>query len=82
MQKTTLTSKGQITIPKPIRESLHLHSGDKVEFILTQKNEVLLRPVTKKAKDLFGILHKPGRKSATVEQMDAAITQKIKDEFQ
>ncbi|HID81888.1 MAG TPA: AbrB/MazE/SpoVT family DNA-binding domain-containing protein [Chromatiales bacterium] len=82
MQKTTLTSKGQITIPKPIRESLHLHSGDKIEFILTQKNEVLLRPVTKKVDDLFGILHKPGRKSVTVEQMDAAIKQKIKDEFQ
>lgn len=81
MQKTTLTSKGQITIPKPIRKSLHLHSGDKVEFILTKKNEVLLRPVTKKVDDLFGILHNPERKSVTIKQMDDAIKQTISDKF-
>jgi len=48
LQQTTLTSKGQITIPKFVRDSMALHAGDKIEFVLTENNEVLLRPVTKK----------------------------------
>nr|MBC8379657.1 AbrB/MazE/SpoVT family DNA-binding domain-containing protein [Planctomycetota bacterium] len=33
MALATLTSKGQVTIPKTVRNSLHLHAGDKVEFV-------------------------------------------------
>ena len=47
MQQATLTSKGQITIPKLVRDSLALHAGDKIEFILTHNNEIILKPVTK-----------------------------------
>ena len=56
MALTTITSKGQITIPKSIRDSLNLLPGDKVEFVITQANEVILRPITKKVDDVFGLL--------------------------
>lgn len=39
----TVSSKGQITIPKPIRESLGLKEGKKVVFIL-EKNEAVMVP--------------------------------------
>lgn len=81
MQKTTLTSKGQVTIPKNIRDIIGLHTGDKIEFIITEKNEVLLRPITKKVDDVFGVLHKPGRNAVTVEEMDVAIKQKVRESF-
>lgn len=81
MQKTTLTSKGQITIPKKVREALGLHLGDKIEFVITDKNEVLLRPITKKVDEMFGLLYQADRKTVSVEQMDASIRQKMQDSF-
>lgn len=54
MTLATLTSKGQVTIPKAVRESLQLHAGDKVEFVITEKREALLRPITRKVDEVFG----------------------------
>ncbi len=78
MAVATLTKKGQVTIPKAVRTSLGLHSGDKLEFVITETGEALLRPVTKKVDEVFGRLHKPGRKPVSVEEMDAAIKQKMR----
>lgn len=81
MALATLTSKGQITIPKSVRDSLHLHEGDKVEFVIIESKEALIRPITKKVDDVFGRLHKPGRKPVSVEKMDAGIRKKMKAAF-
>jgi len=81
MSLATLTSKGQVTVPKKIRDSLRLHTGDKIEFIITETKEALLRPVTKKVDDVFGKLHKPGRKPISVEEMDSVIRQKMQASF-
>lgn len=81
MQQTTLTSKGQVTIPKNVRDSLGLHVGDKIEFVMTERNGVLLRPITKKVDDVFGLLHQASKKSVSIEDMDAAIKQKIRESF-
>ncbi|SJM89930.1 Transcriptional regulator, AbrB family [Crenothrix polyspora] len=82
MQQTTLTSKGQVTIPKNIRDYIGLHAGDKIEFVITEKNEVMLRAITKKVDDMFGALYKPGRSPVSIEDMNAAIAQKIRKDFQ
>ena len=79
MTLATLTSKGQVTIPKSVRDSLRLHAGDKIEFIINESREVLVRPVTKKVDDVFGRLHKPGRKPVSVEKMDDGIRRKMKE---
>jgi antitoxin PrlF len=73
MTLATLTSKGQITIPKSVREGLRLHTGDKVEFILSDGEEVRLRPVTRKVDEVFGRLHKAGRKPVSIEALDEGI---------
>jgi len=41
---TTLTSKGQVTVPKNVRDYLGIGPGSKVSFELTPKGDVLLRP--------------------------------------
>ncbi len=73
MAQTTVTSKGQVTIPKAIREALSLFAGDRVEFILTEDNEALVRPVTKRVDDVFGRLYKEGRMVVSTEEMDIAV---------
>lgn len=78
MTTATLTSKGQITIPKEIRDRLLLHSGDQLDFQLTGQGEVLLKPVTRHVDEVFGRLSKPGQKALMPAEMDAAIQQRIK----
>ena len=81
MHQTTLTSKGQVTIPKFVRDSLALQTGDKIEFVLTEKNEVILRPITKKVDEVFGCLFKADRPAVDIAEMDALIKQKIRADF-
>jgi antitoxin PrlF len=77
----TLTKKGQLTVPKPIRDSLGLHTGDKVEFIINKSGAALFRPVTRKVDDVFGRLYKSERKPLSVKQIDAVIRQRTKANF-
>ncbi len=79
MAQATITTKGRITIPKPVRDSLHLHSGDKVEFIVQGEKEALVKPVTKAIAEVFGRLHKSGRPRKSVAQMNEAITGSLKE---
>jgi antitoxin PrlF len=81
MTLAILTSKGQVTIPKQVRDSLQLHTGDKVEFVITEKREALLRPITKKVDDVFGRLHKPGRKPVSIEKMNDGRRHKMQENF-
>lgn len=81
MALATLTTKGQVTIPKKIRESLKLHTGDKIEIIVTEKREAIIRPISKKVDDIFCKLHKPGRKAVSLEAIDDEIRNRMKDKF-
>ncbi len=47
---TTLTSKGQVTIPKSVRELLGLKPGSSVEFQLTEEGEVMLKPAQRQGR--------------------------------
>jgi AbrB family looped-hinge helix DNA binding protein len=78
MVSATITSKGQITIPKAVRNSLHLHSGDRLEFIVHGQSEATLKPMTKSVDDVFGQCFKHGRKVKTVEEMSEAISRRMK----
>ncbi|MBW2689698.1 MAG: AbrB/MazE/SpoVT family DNA-binding domain-containing protein [Deltaproteobacteria bacterium] len=82
MSLATITTKGQVTIPKDIRESLKLHAGDKIEILVTANGEAIIRPVSKKVDEMFCKLHKPGRKAVSVDSMNNAIQERMKDKFQ
>ncbi len=47
IQPTTITQKGQVTIPAPIRRALGLNKGDQVKFTITKKKIVQLKPAKK-----------------------------------
>ena len=65
----TLTSKGQTTIPKEIREFLGMKSGDRMTFTLMPDRTVVMRIKNKSITQLAGMLHKKGRKPVPVEQL-------------
>jgi len=81
MTMATITTKGQITIPKSVRDSLKLHSGDKIEFIVTDKMEAVMRPISKKVDEVFGRLNRPGMKAVSVEELNQAIKKRMKDRY-
>ena len=72
MPTATVTSKGQITIPKSVRDELGLRVGDRVAFRTLEDGQVVVEPETVDFRDLKGIL-KPSRTGVTLEDMDAAI---------
>jgi antitoxin PrlF len=72
MLESTITAKGQTTVPRDIRAALGLKPGDKLRYLVLEDGQVRIlkqRPAT----DLSGLLHRPGQKALTVEEMDAAI---------
>lgn len=77
MVTATITSKGQITIPKAVRDSLHLRSGDRVEFLVHGQTEAVMRPITKSVDEVFGKLHKTGRSRKTVDEMNDAVARRM-----
>ena len=72
MPSTTLTSKGQVTIPKTVRDELGLRVGDKVAFRVLEDGTVVVEPETVELFDLKGIL-RPRRKGVTIAEMDEVI---------
>lgn len=42
---TTVTSKGQVTIPKPVRDRLGIAPGNSVEFLIGADNQVVLSKI-------------------------------------
>jgi len=65
----TLTSKGQTTIPKEIRDGLSMKAGDRMTFTLMPDGTVVMRVKTKSVTELAGMLRKKGRKPVPVEQL-------------
>jgi len=67
----TITSKGQITLPKSVRVKLRLEAGHRLEFIETDAG-FLVKPATRDIRALKGILQKP-RRPVTIEAMNQAL---------
>lgn len=70
MDATTLTRKGQVTIPAHIRARLGLKQGDKVAFV-EEGGKIVLVPVPSSVESAFGLLK--AQKSVTLEEMERAV---------
>lgn len=81
MPDSKLTSKGQTTIPKVIREHLKLKSGDRIQFVIDAKGMVLMKPATVDISALNGLLYREGRAAVSVEEMDEAIESAVADDY-
>ncbi len=72
MSAATITSKGQVTIPKDVRSRLGVGTGDRVEFVEIQAGVFQIVAATQDVRFLKGIVAKPA-KPVTLEGMDRAI---------
>ncbi|MBA2593769.1 MAG: AbrB/MazE/SpoVT family DNA-binding domain-containing protein [Pseudomonadota bacterium] len=70
----TLTSKGQVTLPKEIRDKLGLKAGSKLDFELLPDGTVKLRAANLTALSIMGMLKRPGQRPVSIEEMDEGIT--------
>jgi AbrB family looped-hinge helix DNA binding protein len=78
--ETTITAKGQITIPKAAREHLKVKAGDKVRIFLHPDGHVVVRPVIP-VSALRGLLKSRRRKPPTIEEMDLAIRDAVVERY-
>ncbi|OIR24894.1 AbrB/MazE/SpoVT family DNA-binding domain-containing protein [Bathymodiolus thermophilus thioautotrophic gill symbiont] len=81
MSLATISSKGQVTIPKSIRDFLHLNSGDKIEVLPTKNGEAIIRPISKTVDEMFCKLKRSEQQPLSVEEMNEALGQRFKDRW-
>ena len=79
MTSATITTKGQVTIPKEIRDYLNLDTGSKVDFVIDENGIVKLIPLNIPIQKLSGILHRKGMKATTLEEMEQIISEAASD---
>jgi AbrB family looped-hinge helix DNA binding protein len=68
----TLTSKGQLTLPKFLRTELDLHAGDRLDFVLRDGGVLEVVPMKQPVSRLRGMLPKPA-KPVTIDEMNEGI---------
>lgn len=69
----TVTDKGQVTVPKNIRDQLHIATGSKLDFEVEEDGSLRVRVLARGSENLFGLMHRPGMNSLSVESMDEGI---------
>jgi len=80
MPTATMTSKGQVTIPKPVRDALGLATGDRIEFEIGPEGDVRLEVRRRPASEIAGMLHRRGGRRLSLAEMDAAIARAVADD--
>lgn len=83
MPTATMTTKGQITIPKEIRDQLRLVPGDRLDFVVDDESgELVLRPARGTARQLYGMITRRGLPPATPARMDQEIAEVVAEDNQ
>lgn len=81
MPDATLTSKGQVTIPKPVRDHLKVDAGDRLSFVVQPDGSVVVRPIVRDLRELAGLLHRPGRRPVPVEAMRRGVAARMRAKY-
>lgn len=76
--QATLTSKGQITLPKKIRDRLALEAGSLLDFQILDDNTITARPVKPDARRVRGLLKSPHAKVPSQCQTDDAVANQLR----
>ncbi len=71
MTESTLTAKGQTTIPQAVREALHTQAGSKLVWNLMPNGAVMVRAKTKSLLSMAGTLKPTKGKKVALANMNA-----------
>lgn len=81
METSTISTKGQTTIPVEVQKSLNLKPGDKLQYIIKSDGSVKLLPKTLSIKDIVGVLPKP-ETAASLEEINEAASKAVANKYQ
>ena len=81
MPTATVTTKGQVTIPKEVREHLGVETGDRLSFVVQADGSVMVKPLTRHVRDLGGLLRRPAQRPVSIGQMDVGIARRMHAKF-
>jgi bifunctional DNA-binding transcriptional regulator/antitoxin component of YhaV-PrlF toxin-antitoxin module len=70
MPESTMTVKGQTTVPQPIRDAMHAQPGTRLTWNLMPDGTVIVRAKTRSVLDLEGMLKSPSGKKVSIEEMN------------
>lgn len=79
MSESSITIKGQTTLPKTVRQALSLRPGDRLRYVILDNGQVRLMRTAPVA-GLAGLLHRPGQAPVTLEAMDDAVARGAVDD--
>ncbi|MEA5618601.1 AbrB/MazE/SpoVT family DNA-binding domain-containing protein [Cronbergia sp. UHCC 0137] len=79
MASARITTTGQVTIPKEIRDYLNLDTGSKIDFVIDENGIVKLIPLNIPIQKLSAILHRKGIKATTLEEIEQIIGEAASD---
>jgi len=69
----TVTSKGQVTLPRRVRDLLRVGPGDRIEFVIDDDGRISVRARDADIAELRGVLHRADRPAVTLDAMEQAI---------
>jgi antitoxin PrlF len=76
----TVTDKGQVTVPKEIRDRLGIEAGSKLDFRLEDDGTLRVRKLDRGSAGLFGLLFDADRKAVSVAEMDIIVARHLTDD--
>jgi len=82
MAIATISQDGKVEIPDTLLEQLGIAAGDEVDLSLNENGELVVRKAKKSWRALEGILHRPGQRPVTVEEMNEAIGDEIAENYE
>lgn len=71
---STVADKGQVTVPKAIRDRLGIRAGTRVDFQLETDGTLRVRVLTRGAAGLFGLIARPSETARSLEDIDEGVT--------
>jgi antitoxin PrlF len=75
----TVSDKGQVTLPKALRDRLGIHPASRLAFRIAADGTLNVQVLAKGSDGLFGLLAKPGESARSLKDMDAAITESVRE---
>ena len=78
----TVSIKGQVTVPKAIRDHLKIEQGTQLDFKLNDDGSISVRSLNRSALSIVGLLKRPGRTAVSTGQMNEAVADAAVDRLQ
>ncbi len=79
---STVTDKGQITLPKAIRDRLGIKAGTRISFEIQADETLKVRVLTRGSAGLFGLISRPGEKALSFAEIEAGIAKAVSERSQ